>query len=169
MPAFRTKSEAIAKNLFYFRAFIKTRKPTVGAHERIQGGPAPKISSKSCSFQGILRENPLFWANFRLRAPPLGVKTPLGPPWPKSWIRAWVPHSKGGSDGYRNSWCVWSINHFIHIADTTLTCCPNLAMFLKLKSVFETIQTDCTKAWNAFLRDSCFLFCFSLDLCSKVK
>ncbi len=39
--------------------------------------PAPKISSKSCSVQAILRENPLFWANF---APPFGVKTPLGPP-----------------------------------------------------------------------------------------
>ena len=37
------------------------------------GGPAPlapKISSKSCSFQAILREEPLFWANFGLRAPP---------------------------------------------------------------------------------------------------
>ncbi len=47
---------------------------------------APKICPKSCSFQ----ENPLFWANFGLRPPPLGVKTPLGFPWPKSWIRAWI-------------------------------------------------------------------------------
>ncbi len=48
------------------------------------GGPggrallAPKISSKLCSFQAILRENPQFWANFRLRAP-LGVQTLLPP------------------------------------------------------------------------------------------
>ena len=33
---------------------------------------APKISSKSCSFQAILRGNPLFWANFGLRDPPWG-------------------------------------------------------------------------------------------------
>ena len=32
---------------------------------------APKIYSKSCSFQGIIRAKPLFWAIFRLRAPPL--------------------------------------------------------------------------------------------------
>ena len=48
---------------------------------------APMISSKSCSFQAILRETPLFWTNFRLWAP-LGVNTQL-PPWPKSWIRSW--------------------------------------------------------------------------------
>ena len=54
---------------------------------RIQGGPggpgplSPKISSKSCSFQAILRENSLFWANFGLRPPhPSGVKTLLAPP-----------------------------------------------------------------------------------------
>ena len=34
-------------------------------------------NAKSCSFQAILRENPLFWANFGLRPPP----------WLKSWIR----------------------------------------------------------------------------------
>ena len=43
------------------------------------GPPAPKIFFKSCNFQAILREKPLSWANFRLRAP-LGVKTLLGPP-----------------------------------------------------------------------------------------
>ncbi len=47
-------------------------------HQRIQG--APKSFSKSCSFQAILREQPLFWVTFGLRAP-LGVKTPLAP-WP---------------------------------------------------------------------------------------
>ncbi len=41
-----------------------------------RGGPlAPKIFSKSYSFQAILRGNPLFWVNFGLRAPlPLGSK-----------------------------------------------------------------------------------------------
>ena len=46
------------------------------------GGPgpfAPKISSKSCSFQAIWREKPLFWAIFGLRAPPWGQKS-TGPP-----------------------------------------------------------------------------------------
>ncbi len=42
---------------------------------------------KSCSFQAILREDPLFWA----QGPP-GVKIPAGPPWPKSWVRPCVWH-----------------------------------------------------------------------------
>ena len=46
---------------------------------------APKISSKSCSCQAILREKPLFWANFGLR-PPLWGPNSAGPPWPKSQI-----------------------------------------------------------------------------------
>ncbi len=48
---------------------------------------APQISPKSCSFQAILREKPLFWANFGLRAP-LGSKL-RWPPWPKSSSHAW--------------------------------------------------------------------------------
>ena len=39
--------------------------------------PSPKISSNSCSFQAILREESQFWAHFGLRVP-LGVKAPLG-------------------------------------------------------------------------------------------
>ena len=33
-------------------------------HWGIQGEGGPKISSKSCSFQGILRENPAFFSKF---------------------------------------------------------------------------------------------------------
>ena len=51
--------------------------------------PPPKISAKSYSFQAILREEPLFWAIFGLRS-----KLFLGPPWPKSWIRAWLGRQK---------------------------------------------------------------------------
>ena len=40
--------------------------------------PCPKISSKSCSFQEILREKPLFRANFGL-SPPWGQNS-TGPP-----------------------------------------------------------------------------------------
>ena len=51
----------------------RTIQNPVSAQERIQGvSLAPKIFSKSCSFQG----KPLFWA----QGPPFGVKTPLGPP-----------------------------------------------------------------------------------------
>ena len=39
----------------------------------------PKISSKSYRFQAILREKPLFWGNFGLRAPPWGQNS-TGPP-----------------------------------------------------------------------------------------
>ncbi len=57
----------------------------------LPGAPlAPKISSKSCSFHAILREKTLFWANLGSAPPLLGVKTLLGPPWPKFWIRAWA-------------------------------------------------------------------------------
>ncbi len=59
---------------------------------RIQGGPgaplAPKIFFSSCNFQTILREKPLFWANFGLRGPPPWGQNSTGPPPPKSWIRA---------------------------------------------------------------------------------
>ena len=51
---------------------------------------APNISSKSCSFQAILRGKHLFWANFGLRAHPLGSKL-CWAPWPKSWIRSCTP------------------------------------------------------------------------------
>ena len=52
---------------------------------RIQGGPgarpylAAKISSKSCSFQAIFRENSYFWANFGFRAPPPWGQNCAGP------------------------------------------------------------------------------------------
>ena len=61
------------------------------------GGPAPlapKIFSKSCSFEAILREKPLFWANFGLRAP--GVKTLLGPLTKILDPRLWKKATRGG-------------------------------------------------------------------------
>ena len=36
------------------------------------GSPCPQDCFKSCNFQAILREKPLFWANFGLRPPPWG-------------------------------------------------------------------------------------------------
>ncbi len=45
------------------------------------GGPVPPCPQdffKIMQFSCMLREKPLFWANFGLRAPILGVKTPLG-------------------------------------------------------------------------------------------
>ncbi len=42
--------------------------------------PQPKISSKSCSFQEILREKPYFKQILDSGPSPSGVKTPLGPP-----------------------------------------------------------------------------------------
>ncbi len=65
--------------------------------QRIQGGPRARappcpqefLFIKSCSLKVILRGKPLFWFHFGLRAPaPWGQNT-AGPPWPKSWIRAW--------------------------------------------------------------------------------
>ena len=52
--------------------------------KRIQGAlgvqpPGPKISSKSCSFQAILRETPYF-EEILGSGPPIGVQTPLAPP-----------------------------------------------------------------------------------------
>ncbi len=59
-------------------------------------GPAPaKIFFKSYSFQEILRKNPYF--EYILGSGPPGVKTPLSPRLPKSWIRPcgveeiWMP------------------------------------------------------------------------------
>ena len=76
------------KRFLEFRVFCGMLKLTNSNHadqSRIQGGPGgsapsltPRFFFKSCSFQAILREKPLFWANFGFRAP-LGVKTPLGP------------------------------------------------------------------------------------------
>ncbi len=63
---------------------MQTRSRIPAADPGGPGGPgplAPKISSKSCSFQAILREKPLFRAKFGLKAP-LGVKTLLGSPDP---------------------------------------------------------------------------------------
>ena len=48
---------------------------------------APTISSKSCSFQAILRENPYF-EHILGSGSPLGSKLHWAP-WPKSWIHAW--------------------------------------------------------------------------------
>ncbi len=50
---------------------------------------APKLFSKLCSFQAILRNDALFWTNFGLRGLPWGQNS-AGPPWPKSWICPWV-------------------------------------------------------------------------------
>ena len=82
------------------------------SQQRIQGGLgpcplAPKICQKSCSFQAILREKPLFWANFGL-SPPLGVKTPLGPP----------DQNSGSTPASDYSWirlCSRRCTGFIHI------------------------------------------------------
>ena len=48
------------------------------------GYPLPSSFSKSGSFQAILREKPLFWA----QGPPWG-QNPAGPQWPISWICRW--------------------------------------------------------------------------------
>ncbi len=93
-----------AYNVMFFLEFLivvcysleDVKKMTVEPIDKPSGGSrgpwgavplAPKIFLKSCSFQAILREKPLFWANCGL-GPPLGSKL-RWPPWPKSCIRAW--------------------------------------------------------------------------------
>ena len=50
----------------------------------------PRFVSKSCAFfRQFFWKNPCFEQNLGSGPPPLGVKTPLGPLWPKSWIRRW--------------------------------------------------------------------------------
>ncbi len=67
------KSDLRKKNktfsAFYLRDFCNVRSSSRGAN----------ISSKSCTFQAILMEKPLFWANFVLK-PPLGSKLHWAPP-----------------------------------------------------------------------------------------
>ena len=84
-----------AYNVMFFLEFLivvcysleDVKKMTVEPIDKPSGGSrgpwgavplAPKIFLKSCSFQAILREKPLFWANCGLRAPHR-VKTPLAP------------------------------------------------------------------------------------------
>ena len=72
-----------------FTATRQTGTPCLLIQKRIQGAwepgpPAPKIFSKSCRFQAIVRERPLFWAHFGLRAP-LGSFLCWGPPDQNPW------------------------------------------------------------------------------------
>ncbi len=90
-------------------------------------GPAPlatKMSSKSCSFQAILREKPLFWANFGLRVLPWGQNS-TGPPWPKSWIRTcwpWIYHQSSRPSGLRVTKSFVRITWYAHLSrDETFT------------------------------------------------
>ena len=69
-----------------FEANLKFWKVVVPSHQRIQAGAlgarallAPKISSKSCSCQAILRTKPIFWAIFGVRTP-LWVQNSIEPP-----------------------------------------------------------------------------------------
>ena len=83
LPAFFSSSKSLETNSTYLGLFRWVRDSGGSRGPWGPGAPCPpcppRNSSKSCSFQAILRENPLFWANVLLRAP-LGVKTPLGPP-----------------------------------------------------------------------------------------
>ncbi len=93
---------------------------------------APKICFKIMQFSGnvqvILRENPLFWANFGLSPPPWGQNSAVLP-WPKSWIRAcwrdnnknhWgktVPNSQTMTQPHqakRNARCMYTIWSNLH-------------------------------------------------------
>ena len=76
-----------AGNLWLFHWCISVADP---------GGPwgprppfAPKISSKSSSFQAILNEKNHYFEQFLGSGPPLGSKLRWAP-WPISWIRACI-------------------------------------------------------------------------------
>ncbi len=68
----------VVKSFSYIYFFERT---IFTSGSRGLGGPAPSPKNVllSCSFEAILRETPLFWVNFGLRAPFLEVKTPLAP------------------------------------------------------------------------------------------
>ena len=76
----KKKKKRKVKEAFYFCASGKSSLLSSGSREGARGPPfAPKISSKSCSFQATLRENPNF-EQILGSGPPLGVKTPRGLP-----------------------------------------------------------------------------------------
>ncbi len=53
---------------------------STGFRKALEAGPrCPQHFFSIMQFYAIFWGNPLFWANYGLRAPPLGVKTPLGP------------------------------------------------------------------------------------------
>ena len=74
------------RRLFFFH----TEMTMSGSRGLWGAGPlAPKIFSKSCSFQAIVYDEikTLFWANFGFRV--LWGQNTTGPPWPKSWTCWW--------------------------------------------------------------------------------
>ncbi len=80
--------------------------------------PCPKKFSESCSFQEILREKPQFWANFMLRAPPPGNKSPLGPTLTKKQDPPLVAHTVSC---YATLPCVQSPFHFLRLSTSVET------------------------------------------------
>ena len=76
LPLFRPYAQQ-GQNVSLWRSYMYTGESVCHHELRLfssgsRGAPlAPKISSKSYSFQAILTEKPLLWANFGLRAPPL--------------------------------------------------------------------------------------------------
>ena len=56
----------------------------------VRGPPCPPRFFLIMRFSGNFKGKTLFWANFELRAPPWGQNS-VGPPSPKSWIRARDP------------------------------------------------------------------------------
>ena len=75
--------------------------------QRIQGvwAPiAPKISSKSCSFQAILKGKTPILSRFWAQAPPLWSKL-CWAPWPKSWILLLLCRGLGGKPERIWIWC----------------------------------------------------------------